>query len=1060
MNKKLLMILLGVLVFVGQVVAQQVAITGKVTGAEDGLPIPGASIKIKGKSTAVQTESDGRYSIKANKGDVLQFSFLGMQTKEETVGTASVINVALKDDNTNLNEVVVVGYGTQKKANLTGAVSTVNVAQTFESKPLSDPTKALQGTVPGLTITYGNGGLTSAPKINIRGIGSINGSSSPLILVDNVETSDLSIINPNDIESVSVLKDAASTSIYGARAAFGVVLIKTKTGKRNEQTSVSYSNNFSWNKATVLPDFSDPVPELTGLIEASKRAGTTTPELFGMEMETLKAGIANWQQKYQATNTGKEMILGQDFDYVGGRVYFFKVWDPKKEMLNNYTNQNNHNLTIRGGSEKVGYYLSSGYSNEGGIFKLNPDEVNKYNITASVNATVTNWLDVDAKMLFRNFRYDYPMSYYSTGDWYYFWRWGSYFPYGTYNGNYFRHLPAYQAGAQNSNLSSNYNRIDLGATIKLTKDLNIRADYTIGRDNALRHVVGGKIMAYDFWTAGTPPLLTDVSTATQDMVRYASSRALVNTLNAFATYTKTFKNDHNLKLMGGANVDSYDSFGLTAEKRKLLDPAMGEINLATGDQFASGTRARYAYTGFFSRINYDYKGIYLLELNGRYDGASSFSKKDRWGFFPSGSLGYRLSEEKFMQFSKKYIDDLKLRASYGQLGNQDVGGQYYLETMANDKASWISGNVLAPTINPPIAVANSLTWERVKMLDLGVDVRFLKDHIGVTFDWYERNTTGMLTSTSVPATFGTGGPRVNGGNLRTRGFEISIDGRYNVTKDLKLNATLSLNDSRSIITEWDNPSMLLSQNYKGKELGEIWGFETEGYFTSAEDVAASPSQVALQNGNFVYGPGDIKYKNQNGDNKIDGGKMTLSDHGDLVKLGNTNPRYQYSARLGGTYKGFDFDVYLQGVGKRDFWGLGNVAIPLYQGADILYAHQLDYWTPENPNAFYPRPYVGNNATKIAGLPTSGNNYYVQSKYMIDMAYLRLKNVTVGYTFKNDFLNKYKIKSFRLYVSGQNLAEFKNSKLPLDPEITDGDNGFLGRTFPFARMYSFGLNLNF
>ncbi|WP_129715382.1 TonB-dependent receptor [Pedobacter sp. SYP-B3415] len=1061
MKKKLLLFFLGTFLMLGSAFAQQLTVKGKVTAADG--PLPGVTVKIKSKNTTAQTDAEGNYSIATNTGEVLVFSYIGYVAQERTVGTVNTINVTLEADAKGLDEVVVVGFGTQKRVNLTGAVTTVDVAKTFESKPLTDPTRALQGVVPGLTITYGNGGLTSAPGINLRGVGSINGNSRPLIMVDNVETPDLSVINPNDIESISVLKDAASTSIYGARAAFGVVLVKTKSGRKNAPTSVTYTNNFSWNQPTVLADFADPVEELQALYDASVRAGTTSPETFGMQLTKLREGIIRWKNNYSG-NTGNEMILGQDFDYQDGRVYFYKVWDPKKEMLKDFTTQNNHNIRVQGGSDKIGYYLSAGYANDNGIMKLNPDEVNKYNITGSINAAVTKWLDIDAKFLYRNFKYEYPYQY--QNYWYYFWRWGSYFPYGTYQGNYFRHTPAYLAGAQRADLTANYNRIDLGATVKITKDLNLRADYTIGRDNAMRHEAGGPINAWDFWTAGTPPKLVNIATAGQDIVNYTGSRNYVNTLNAYLTYQKSIENEHNFKLTAGVNSETYQNVNFTAGRQTLLDPTRGELPLAVGTQFASGGRGLGAYAGYFARVNYDFQGKYLLEVNGRYDGSSAFSKKDRWGFFPSASAGYRLSEEKFMRFSKPFIDDIKIRASYGSVGNQNVGGQYYIPTMSGTTANWItpSGTTLVQGINAPIPVAETLTWEKIQTLDIGADFRFWKNYMGLTFDWYQRDTKGMLQNTVVAATFGAGGPRINVGNFRNRGYEISLDFNYPVNKDLNVNATLTLADNKTVFTKWNNPSMVIYQNgagyYPGQTYGEIWGFETDGYFTSADDVKNSPSQFALQNGNFVYGVGDVKYKDLNGDGVINMGKTTLNDHGDLKVIGNTQPRYQYGARFGGTFKGFDLDIFMQGVGKRAYWGIGTMVIPAYGNADIMYANQMDFWTPENTDAFYPRPYIGNAGTRISNFPASGNNFYPQTKYLLNLAYLRLRNVTLGYTLPANTLKKFGVSKFRLYLSGQNLATFSNVGVPIDPEMTDGEAGYTGRTFPFNKMYSFGANLTF
>lgn len=1072
------LLLMGLLFSCAIAFAQGKTLRGTVTD-ENNAPLSGATINVKGTATSTQTDAAGIFTINASSGQVLVISYVGLSSQEVPVGSATSLTISLKSGQNNLQDVVVVGYGTQRKANLTGSVSTVDVAKTFGSKPLTDPAKALQGTVPGLTIQFGNGGLTAGASVNIRGIGSINGASRPLILVDNVETTDLTILNPNDIESISVLKDAASTSIYGARAAFGVVLIKTKSGRKNQKLTVNYNNNFGWSKPTILPDFADPVAELQALNDAGIRAGTSSPETFGMNLVKLRDGIIKWKQTYSG-NTGTEMIKGQDWeiDANDGRAYFFKVWDPKKAMLNNYTFSQQHNISLQGGAEKIGYYLSGGYSRDNGIFKLNPDAVDKYNFTVGLNASPTDFLDLSAKTLYRNFSYDYPYGY--QDYWYYFWRWGAYFPYGTYQGNYFRNIPAYLAGANKANVTDNYQRVDLGATLKATKHFNVRADYSIVRDNALRHETGGPIMAWDFWASGAPKL-ADISTASQNSTTYTSGRLLMNTFNTYATYQNLFASAHNVKVTAGINAEKDETINFFATRRGLLDPAQGELGLTYGDQFSgsvSGSgvsgipgwitngHGNRSFAGYFGRINYDYKGKYLLELNERYDGSSSFPSQDRWAFFPSASVGYRLSEESFMEKFKPVLSDWKLRASYGELGNQDLGGVYYLRTMNGMSVNWLpmGGSALGASVSQPLSVATSLQWERVKTLDIGTDIRLFKNRIGVTADWYERNTEGMIQPSSVPSTFGTTGPRVNAGNFRTRGYEVSVDGNLSVNKDLQIYGTLSFWDYKTVFTKWDNPNNSISTafNYVGKTYGEIWGFETAGFFTSADDVTKSPSQTNLQNGNFVYGAGDIKYADLNGDGKIDGGKMTLSDHGDLKVLGNTQPRYQYSARLGAAWKNFDADVYIQGVGKRELWGIGNVIEPLWQATDILYANQLDYWTADHPNARYPRPYPNNQTGKIAGMQAGGNNFYPQSKYLLNLAYCRLKNLTIGYTLPNHLLSRYSIQKLRVYFSGQNLAEISNVGAPIDPELTDASStgGFTGRNWPFSRIYSLGVQLSF
>lgn len=1049
--------------------------SGTITNA-GGTPVEGVSVRNDATKASVLTDATGNFSIAGMSGQKLIFTHIGFAEKELLLGSETSLTVSLVQVENTLNEVVVVGYGTQKKANLTGAVSMVDVNKTFGSKPINDPAKALQGIVPGLTILYGNGGLTAGPTINIRGIGSINGSSRPLILVDNVETQDLSIINPNDIETISVLKDAASTSIYGARAAFGVVLIKTKSGKKNQRLTVSYNNYFSWNTPTILPDFADPVDELQVLNDAATRGGLV-PETFGMNLTKLRNGIINWKNKYAGKN-GNVMVKGEDWDIdpVDGRAYFFKVWDPKKEMLNKNYFSTQHNLSVQGGTEKLSYYLSGGYSHDGGIFKLNPDAVNKYNITVGLNASPTKWLDLNVRTLNRNFSYDYPYSY--QDYWYYFWRWGAYFPYGTYQDNYFRVNSAYMAGATKSNITSNYQRIDLGATLKITKDLSVRADYTIARDNTLRHETGGPVMAWDFWSAGTLSL-ADISTAASNATTYTSGRMLVNTFNAYGTYQKTLAENHNFKLTAGINAEKDETINFFASKRGLLDPTQGEIGLTYGDASVGTTgsgvlgwptsgHGKRAFAGYFGRFNYDYKGKYLLEINERYDGSSSFPVQDRWAFFPSASAGYRLSEEKFMEPYKDVLSEFKMRASYGELGNQDIGGNYFLPSMGSLTVNWLTptGTALTPSIGQPLAVANSLKWERIKTLDIGADVRLFKNHIGLTADWYERNTQGMVQQTSVPSTFGTAGPRINAGNFRTRGYEVSVDANYAINKNLQLYGTVSFWDYKTVFTKWSNPNLSISNaagiNYVGKTYGEIWGFETEGFFNTADEVAKAPSQKVLQSGNFVFGQGDIKYKDLNGDNVINSGNLTLSNHGDLKVIGNTQPRYQYSSRLGAVWKNFDIDVFIQGVGKREWWGIGNVVLPLYQSLDIVYANQLDYWTPENPNARYPKPYANNNAVQVAGLNTGSNNFVPQTKYLLNLAYCRLKNVTVGYALPDALLKRYAIQKVRVYFSGQNLAEISHVGAPIDPEITDASTtgAFTGRNWPFSRSYSFGLQLSF
>ena len=426
---------------------QNIAVKGKVTDT-NGDPLIAVSVIIKGTQSGVTTDIDGNYEINAPSDGVLEFSTIGMVTQSVPINNRSTVNVVMQDDNLFLEELVVVGYGTQKKENLTGAVSTVNVERALENKPFTDPAKGLQGAIPGLTITFSNGAINKDPVLNIRGLGSLNAENggSPLILVDNVVVNDISVVNADDIASISVLKDASSTAIYGARAAFGVILIKTKSGRPGSKFTVSYSNNFSWGSPTVLPKFAkDPVAEIAAMDKAMTRAKQSF-DMFGMKAQPLMEGIERWKANYSKNRKGDQMIMGEDFEILNGVTYFYRLWDPVKIMYQDWTPQQNHNLQITGGGEKISFALSGAYQYQEGILKIKPDKLNKYNLSLSINANVNKWLDIDSRISIRQYDFNYPYAY--QDPYYYMWRWGTYFPYGQYtdeNGTnaYFRHIPGY-----------------------------------------------------------------------------------------------------------------------------------------------------------------------------------------------------------------------------------------------------------------------------------------------------------------------------------------------------------------------------------------------------------------------------------------------------------------------------------------------------------------------------------------------------------------------------------------------------------------------------------------
>ncbi|MTK52001.1 TonB-dependent receptor [Paludibacter sp.] len=1073
--------------------AQTKTIKGKVVDVSN-QPVIGASVQIKGTSIGTITDVNGNYAVNASPKDVLVFTFIGYTPAEQVVGNRSVVNITLAESTVQIQDVVVVGYGTQKKANLTGAVSTVDVGKSLSSKPFTDVGKGLQGAVPGLTVTYGSGGITSAPTLNVRGLVSINGNSTPLILVDGIVVSDITLVSPEDIESVSVLKDAASTSIFGARAAAGVIMIKTKSGAKNSKFKISYSNNFAWGTPTKLPSFpNDPVAEINTEVAAFARQGSGF-DMFGMQAPQLIAGIQNWQAKYANNRTSNQMVKGEDFDMVNGTAYFYRIWDPKKEMYQTMPSQN-HNIQFSGGSDKLSYFLSGTYSYQEGILKIHPDKLSKYNLTAGVNADINKWLNLDTKLTTRQYNYDYPYAY--QDYMYYMWRWGAYFPYGTYADSnsgqnyYFRNVNGYIANANNCTFRQNTQNVNIAASIRLTQDLKFRTEFSYMTINGMRHETGGQISLWDYWSGGLV-LNSTLPSATYNETDYTSSVNKQITSNSYFTYEKRL-GKHGIKGMVGMNAEKGEFIQQYSKGFGLMNNSMGEIALVTNTSspviYVNPTTSPnygpnhtwWSVAGYFARANYDFDNKYLVELDGRYDGSSNFPVSGRWAFFPSASLGWRVTEEPFMKEVKKIITDLKVRASYGTIGNQDVnttvGQNLFLPTMTTSQNSWVVGSAKATYTGMPQVVPFSLTWEKINTLDFGADMKFLDNNLGVSFDWFQRDNVGMISSsTTLPATFGASVAKTNVGNMRTNGWEVGVDYHWHLNNGMQLYANASMHDYVTKITKWggNSSNSLATGYYNGETFGEIWGFQTVGYFKDAADVTNSPSQTKLQSGSFVFGPGDIKYADLNADGKIDGGALTLSDHGDLKKIGNSTPRYQYSFRLGGNWKGFDADVFFQGVGKRDYWATGSVALPGYSGSSIFLQHQMDYWTTSNTDATYPNPYQGNSSSNLSGQQywagqakntnygASGNNFYPQTKYLLNLAYLRLKTITVGYTIPASITKKLGVDKFRVYVEGMNLLTFAQEKIPVDPEITDQSTtgNWYGVTTPFTKTYSFGVQLSF
>jgi len=1069
---------------IGNGYAADLLIKGKVTDSS-GEGLIGVTVLVKGTSKGMPTDIDGNYEISVpSQSAVLRFSYIGFIAVEETVGNRTVINVQLQENSNVLNEVVVVGYDTQRKVNLTGSVANINVAEQLEGRPITDVGRGLQGATAGLTVTTTSGQIGATPELRIRGnygslLNDANGASRPLILVDNVEISDLNLVNPDDIENISVLKDAASSSIYGSRAAFGVVLITTKSGKKQETFTASYSNNFAWTTPTVTPKMAKTYENAEILLESKRRAspGLTEYAINGIRFNAdIIDRMKEWDRVFGGMNLGQEMVLGRDFEIVDGNPQFYRGWDPAKEYMQNGFMQQ-HNLSATGSSGKTNYHLGLGYMGDRGMLKIKPDHWNRYSASFNTDTEITKWLSVRSKLMFARTDLEQPFEYNSNSinGWalYYLYRWPANYPYGTYQGVPFRSSMADIEQANTTTDRKNYTRITLGGTLTFTKNLSLDADYTYIMDNRLRQERGGQVTAWDFWNGGMRQIVTSpTSKNVYDQYNYLTEH---HTANIVLRYKKDFSQNHKLNVFAGYNME-YEYYNMMdGWKFNLLDFSKPSFDTAVGEQHIAGDQSDWASLGFFGRINYSFKDRYLIELNGRYDGSSRFPLDQHWGFFPSGSLGWILSEESFMQPAQSWLSFAKIRASLGTIGNPNIGDYQFLPIMQYAASNWLINTVPEGTFGMPRALFEGFTWEKIETRDLGLDLRFLNNKLGATFDVYQRINRGMVvTGDQVPATFGAPAPYRNIGEMTTTGWELSLDFNHSFSKDLKFRMNVNLSDAQTKMTKHPYKAALLDgTNYEGKIMGEIWGFETDRYFTEDDFINVDegifkdgiPDQsryASLAYGFSRYLPGDIKYKDLDGNKVIDRGSNRSDDHGDLKRIGNSTPRYEYSTRIGLDYKGFDLDIFIQGVGSRQMWGTGQMIIPRWNFSEmVVYAHQTDYWTPENPNAFYPRLSEMNQPNQYS---EAAGNFMAQSKYLLDLSYCRLKNVTFGYSIPKPILKKATLGKARVYLSLENLFEITNlGNIPIDPETntTTGDGGTagFGRIYPYMRSISFGLQLS-
>lgn len=1089
-------------------------IKGQIVDAE-GEPIVGATVVEIGTTRGTVSDLDGNFQLNASANAKLRITYVGYKTVETKAHDG--MKIVMQHDNAQLDEIVVVGYGQQKKVNLTGSVTNVDISKTLGGRPEQDVAKALQGAVPGLTITNTSGDINSQPTMQIRGLGTLsNGATSnPLVVVDGVPVDDLTMVNAADIATISVLKDAASTSIYGSRAAFGVILITTKEGKKGEKVQVKYDGHFAWDRATVLPDYPDVPSQLEAAMIGAKRTDGSDPELFGMYFSQMLPYAKAWKEQHSGKKGYSEMQPFQSMDNVGdyyfngNQPFYYADYDIQDIWYNKAAPSQSHSVSLNGSSGRTSYYTSFSYDYKQNLMKFNPDKLSRYNFTTNLKTDVTDWLTVGTRVNFVRRSFSKADSWNNVYQ--YLWRWGSFFIPSGYmydeNGEKLDYrVVAMQKQAARKTTVHDQARFNAYAIAHITKDLTFNIDYTYQIDNYNYKTSDHSVYGMN-WSGVTPTYIVGTSSSNTSRENIKQNRW---TANAYLNYNHTWVDAHNLGVMVGVNGERFKSDEMWANRTHLYNEDYPELNLAYGemkDATISSFTGDRSTAGYFGRINYDYKGIYLLELNGRYDGSSRFPAGDKWAFFPSMSLGYRFTEEGYWKNLHDVISNGKLRFSYGEIGNEAIGDNMFISTISpieQGKLYWLdkNGNKLNQ-FQLPDWVSSSLTWERIKTTDIGVDLSFLNDDLSLTFDWYQRTTNDMLApGKAIPDVAGASAPFTNAGSLRTRGWELSLSYRKQINKDLNVYGTFNIGDSKSKVTKWNNDSKLIGHTggivsasnarmyaYEGETWGDIWGFETDRYFTVDDFDGQNADgtwkykpgiadQTGIQTDNFVYGPGDIKYKDLDNSGTIDGGKGTADDHGDLKVIGNTLPRYEYSFHLGGSWKGLDLDLFFQGVGKRDMWTQSSFVFPLMRDADkALYANQTSYNVYDPANGIvdisqsnrYPCLYSGNEGSgNVTGLASIGgeHNYYPQTKYLVNMAYLRLKNVTIGYTLPASITKKVYMEKVRFYGSVNNLCLLYNGAkdYPVDPEMNAGQGslsyGTWGRTYPITRTWSVGVQVTF
>lgn len=1050
----------------------KVLVSGTVVDAT-GAPLPGATVRERATGNGTVTNIDGHFSLSVSSEASLEVSFVGYATKVVSVAGQQELKIVLVEDAAALDEVVVVGYGIQKKVNLSGSVDQIG-AKELEKRPIADLSRGLQGMIPNLNIDFTSGEPGQAANINIRGEASINGGS-PLILIDGVaaDVEEMNRLLPEDIESLSVMKDASSAAIYGARAAFGVILITTKQGK-GDRIQVDYNSNFAWKRPSTLTEkTSDPYIYL----KLKNIAVLNTPWSSGHVTSDERL---EWARQRSDNPGGTPSVRLNPLDetqweYMGNR-------DWTSYYLDRSTFSQTHQVAVSGATEKTRFYLSGGFDNEDGLFSdiVNNDKYRRYSMRAKVSYDIWKWLTLSNNTSYVVTERRKP-SYYNIS---------TFFdlephdmdrnPDGTWaSGELGEALAQLVDGGEETTLYGRLQSTFSGEMNFWKRMFVVNVNFTFMKGHE----------AYDWYKnayrLGYGP--DDIREQGESRAYKGSTDNLYTVFEVYGTFNKLFNERHHVTAILGFNQEYNRSDNFTADRYNIISTGLPSIALSSGAQYVNEVYKDWAIRGCFFRANYTYDNRYIFEMNGRYDGTSRFPKNKRFGFFPSGSVAWRLDSEPFFDGLKDLFSQFKLRASYGSLGNQLVSEYGYIPSMSSQLGSYIIDGELQQTVTSPDLVSSDYTWEKVQTVNGGIDLGFMRNKLTLSFDFYRRDTKGMLTmGRELPGVLGKEEPQENAANLKTRGWELSIgyqDEFRLAGKPLNWAARFVLSDSRTWITKFDNPTRNLTQYYEGQEIGEIWGLQSDGLFRSKDEIAALDETEIIPWGALEIVEGWPKYKDLDGDQRITKGSTTVDDPGDLSVIGNSAPRFRFGLNLSAEWNGFDVAVFLQGIGKRDFYPQSYLYWGFYQqpysGGQL---HTFDFYRPtsdsevdmakhsqsyiaaglanQNLDAKYPvlqswlaDKNLGTRIDQSMGLAIP------QTGYMLNAAYLRVKNITIGYTLPQEWVRKAKLSRVRVFVSGDNLCEWSGVKPYFDPESITDTSAF-GYVYPFSRQYSFGLNVTF